>query len=132
MSLDCGYLADERAFVSLFVVEAEHAEPGTRMEVLWDESPDSTKPQVEPHQQRTLRAAVAPAPFVQFARGAVAPAAPTPDREEGREAAVDGRAATSWSGRRGVVVLRRMTYAERPRRAATTRHRAVGRRRAAA
>ncbi|TXR57034.1 aminomethyltransferase family protein [Quadrisphaera setariae] len=68
LSLDCGYLANERAFVSLAVVDAEHAEPGTRVEVLWGESPNSTKPQVEPHEQRTVRATVAPVPFVQFAR----------------------------------------------------------------
>ncbi|WP_109773776.1 aminomethyltransferase family protein [Quadrisphaera granulorum] len=68
VSLDCGYLANERAFVSLAVVDVAHAEPGTRVDVLWGESPNSTKPQVEPHEQRTVRATVAPAPFVQFAR----------------------------------------------------------------
>ncbi|MCA0145327.1 aminomethyl transferase family protein [Blastococcus sp. LR1] len=68
ISLDCGYLANERAMVSLAVVEAELAEPGTEVTVLWGEQPVSAKPAVEEHSQVEIRAVVAPVPFVDFAR----------------------------------------------------------------
>ena len=68
LSLDCGYLANERALVSLAVVEPELAEPGTEVTVLWGEHPVSAKPAVEEHRQVQIRATVAPVPFVDFAR----------------------------------------------------------------
>ncbi|GAA4414895.1 aminomethyltransferase family protein [Georgenia halophila] len=68
MSLDCGYLANEEAFVSLASIDVAHAEVGTEVTVLWGEEPNTTKPQVEPHVQVPVRARVAPAPFVDFAR----------------------------------------------------------------
>jgi hypothetical protein len=36
--------------------------------VLWGEQPNSAKPTVEEHRQVEIRATVAPAPFVDFAR----------------------------------------------------------------
>src|SRR5262249_44440488 len=51
ISHDCGYVANEEAFVSLASVEPGLAEPGTPVTVLWGESPLSAKPQVEPHTQ---------------------------------------------------------------------------------
>ena len=68
ISLDCGYLANERAMVSLATVENEFAEPGTEVVVVWGESPVSGKPPVEDHRQVEIRATVAPVPFVDFAR----------------------------------------------------------------
>ncbi len=68
ISHDCGYIANERAFVSLASVELQHARPGTELSVIWGEEPNSTKPQVEPHRQVEIRATVAPAPYVDFAR----------------------------------------------------------------
>jgi glycine cleavage system aminomethyltransferase T len=70
ISLDCGYLANERVMVSLATLENEHAEPGTEVTVVWGEHPVSAKPAVEEHRQVEIRATVAPAPFVDFARGA--------------------------------------------------------------
>lgn len=70
ISMDCGYLANERAFISLASLEEAAAEPGTEVEVVWGEDPNAAKPQVEPHRQVVLRAIVAEAPFVQFGRGA--------------------------------------------------------------
>lgn len=67
-SFDCGYIANEQSFVSLATLEAGTAGIGDEVTVLWGESPNSTKPQVEPHRQVEVRATVAPAPFVQFAR----------------------------------------------------------------
>ena len=68
ISLDCGYIANERKIVSLAVVDEEFAEPGTEVTVLWGENPNSSKPQVEPHEQTEIRAIVAPAPFNAHAR----------------------------------------------------------------
>jgi vanillate/3-O-methylgallate O-demethylase len=68
ISLDCGYLANERVMVSLAVLDAEHAEPGTEVTVVWGEDPVSAKPAVEEHRQVEIRATVAPVPFVDFAR----------------------------------------------------------------
>ena len=68
ISLDCGYLANERALVSLATVENEFAEPGTEVTVVWGEQPVSGKPAVEDHRQVEIRATVAPVPFVDFAR----------------------------------------------------------------
>ena len=68
LSLDCGYLANERVMVSLATVDAAAAEPGTEVTVVWGEQPNTAKPQVEEHVQREIRATVAPAPFVDFAR----------------------------------------------------------------
>ncbi|WP_169989048.1 aminomethyl transferase family protein [Microbispora sp. H10836] len=68
ISLDCGYIANERAMVSLATIAKEHAEPGTEVTVVWGEEPNSAKPQVEEHRTWMIRATVAPAPFVQFAR----------------------------------------------------------------
>ena len=68
ISLDCGYLVNERTMVSLATVAVEHAEPGTEVTVLWGERPNSRKPQVEEHELREIRATVAPVPFVRYAR----------------------------------------------------------------
>jgi glycine cleavage system aminomethyltransferase T len=68
ISHDCGYLANEEAFVSLASVDTAFAEPGTRLTVVWGEEPNSEKPQVEPHAQMEIRATVAPAPYAEFAR----------------------------------------------------------------
>ena len=63
ISLDCGYLANEREFVSLATVDTALARPGTEVTVVWGEHPVSAKPAVEPHVQVEIRAVVAPSPF---------------------------------------------------------------------
>ncbi|MFD7708507.1 aminomethyl transferase family protein [Streptomyces sp. NPDC059785] len=68
LSMDVGYIANERAMVSLATVDRAHSEPGTEVTVVWGESPNSGKPGVEKHRQVRIRATVAPAPYVQFAR----------------------------------------------------------------
>ncbi|HLM03783.1 MAG TPA: aminomethyl transferase family protein [Blastococcus sp.] len=68
ISLDCGYLANERVMVSLATLENEYAEPGTEVTVVWGEHPVSAKPAVEEHVQVEIRATVAPVPFESFAR----------------------------------------------------------------
>ncbi|MDA8033604.1 MAG: aminomethyl transferase family protein [Actinomycetota bacterium] len=68
ISLDCGYIYNEKAFVSLAAVETEHAATGAEVQVLWGERPNSSKPAIEPHVQVALRATVAPAPYDAYAR----------------------------------------------------------------
>ena len=70
MSLDLGYIANERAFVSLATVDTAVSAPGTEVTVLWGENPVSAKPAVEPHRQVEIRATVAPAPYVAEVRAA--------------------------------------------------------------
>jgi len=69
ISMDCGYLYNDKAMVSLATIDTALSEPGTEVVVVWGEDPNSTKPQVEPHTQIHIRATVAPAPYVQYARG---------------------------------------------------------------
>ena len=68
LSMDCGYMANEQIFASLATIDLDSAEVGTELTVVWGEEPNSQKPQVEKHRQVEIRATVAPAPFVQFAR----------------------------------------------------------------
>ncbi|MFW3168930.1 aminomethyl transferase family protein [Geodermatophilus sp. CPCC 206100] len=68
VSLDCGYVVNQREVLSLATIDAAHAEPGTRVTVLWGEEPNSAKPQVEEHRQVEIRATVAPVPYVQSVR----------------------------------------------------------------
>jgi len=68
ISHDAGYLTNEQAFVSLASIDADLTEPGTEVELIWGESPNSAKPAVEPHRQVTIRATVQPAPYSRFAR----------------------------------------------------------------
>jgi glycine cleavage system aminomethyltransferase T len=63
ISLDCGYLANEREMVSLATIDTALAEPGTEVTVVWGEKPVSAKPAVEDHVQVQIRAVVAPCPY---------------------------------------------------------------------
>ena len=63
ISLDCGYLANERQMVSLATLDTALAEPGTEVTVVWGERPVSAKPAVEEHEQVEIRAVVAPCPY---------------------------------------------------------------------
>jgi glycine cleavage system aminomethyltransferase T len=68
ISHDCGSITNDDAFVSLASVDNAFAKPGTELTVVWGEHPNSRKPAVEPHVQVEIRASVAPAPYVDFAR----------------------------------------------------------------
>lgn len=70
LSMDCGYLANERVVVSLAVVDESVAAPGSTVTVRWGEEPNSRKLQVEPHVQTEIRATVAPVPYGSHARTA--------------------------------------------------------------
>ena len=64
-----GYTVNEAKFLSVAVVDADQAEPGTQVQVTWGE-PDggSAKPAVERHRQTTVRAIVAPNPYARSAQ----------------------------------------------------------------
>ncbi|BCH27745.1 aminomethyltransferase family protein [Mesorhizobium sp. L-8-3] len=56
------YTANANHFISLAVVDVEHAKPGTEVTLLWGE-PDSRRNTVEKHAVREIKAKVAPAPY---------------------------------------------------------------------
>ena len=68
ISMDCGYMANEQVFASLATIDGAASVTGTEVTVMWGEEPNTRKPQVEPHRQVKIRATVAPAPYLQFAR----------------------------------------------------------------
>jgi glycine cleavage system aminomethyltransferase T len=88
ISMDCGYIHNDRAMVSLATIDLAHADVGTEVTVLWGEHPNSTKPQVEAHRQVGIRATVAPAPYATFAR----------ERYRAAVTGADGQRAAASSG----------------------------------
>lgn len=63
-----GYSANERAMLSLGVIDAAFAKPGTEVVLIWGEDKPSSKLQVEDHVQVKIRATVQSAPLVTKAR----------------------------------------------------------------
>jgi hypothetical protein len=64
-----GYSSNEGRMLSLAMMDAEHAEPGTPVSLLWGEAGGGTsKPTVEPHVQTEIRATVSPVPYSEVAR----------------------------------------------------------------
>jgi syringate O-demethylase len=60
--------------LTLAVVDAEHAEPGTEVTFVWGEEDGGTsKPTVEPHEQVEIGAVVSPVPYVEAVRRSYAP-----------------------------------------------------------
>ena len=71
-----GYSYNERAWVSLAMLDAAHSEVGTEVTLVWGESGGGTaKPTVERHAQAEIRATVQPAPISDTARIAYRPKA---------------------------------------------------------
>jgi vanillate/3-O-methylgallate O-demethylase len=74
LSTYTGYTYNERAIISLAVVDSEHGEPGTKLTLVWgEEGRGSSKPTVERHVQAEMRVTVAPAPISEVARVAYRP-----------------------------------------------------------
>jgi syringate O-demethylase len=64
-----GYSSNERAMLTLAVIDKRYAEPGTQVTLLWGEPGGGTrKPTVEPHVQFEIRATVSPVPYSRVAR----------------------------------------------------------------
>jgi syringate O-demethylase len=69
-----GYSSNEAKMLTLAVLDAAHAAPGTEVTLIWGEEGGGTsKPTVEPHVQREIRAVVSPVPYVEVVRKAYAP-----------------------------------------------------------
>ena len=74
LSTYTGYNYNERAMLSLAVVDVAYAEPGTEVTVVWGEAKGGTsKPTVERHVQAEIRATVQPAPISEVARTSYRP-----------------------------------------------------------
>ncbi len=74
LSTYTGYTYNERAMISLGVMDVEHAGPGEQVTLVWgEEGRGSSKPTVERHQQIEIRATVASAPYAEAARLAYRP-----------------------------------------------------------
>jgi syringate O-demethylase len=70
----CGYSGNEGKMLTLAVLDAAHAEPGTEVIFVWgEENGGSAKPTVEPHMQKYMRAIVSPVPYAEVARKGYAP-----------------------------------------------------------
>jgi len=68
------YSANEGKLLTLAILDAEHAEPGTEVTLVWGEEGGGTaKPTVEPHVQTEMRAVVAPVAIVGAVRSSYAP-----------------------------------------------------------
>jgi glycine cleavage system aminomethyltransferase T len=68
------YSANEGKLMTLAILEAEHAEPGTEVTLVWGEEGGGTaKPTVEEHVQTEIRAVVGPVPIVGAVRSSYAP-----------------------------------------------------------
>src|SRR6202167_6203736 len=66
LSTYTGYTYNERAMLSLGVVDAEYSEPGTQVTIVWgEEGRGSAKPTVERHAQVEIRATVASVPYAE-------------------------------------------------------------------
>jgi glycine cleavage system aminomethyltransferase T len=69
-----GYSANEGKMLTLAVLDAAYAEPGTEVTFVWgEEGGGSAKPTVEPHVQAEMRAVVGPVPYVEAVRRSYAP-----------------------------------------------------------
>lgn len=74
LSTYTGYTYNERAMLSLGIVDLAHSEPGTQVSVVWgEEGRGSSKPTVERHAQVEIRATVAAVPYAEVARVAYRP-----------------------------------------------------------
>ena len=69
-----GYSANEGKVLTLAVLDAEHAEPGTEVTLVWGEEDGGTaKPTVERHVQTEIRGIVSPVPYAEVVRRTYAP-----------------------------------------------------------
>jgi len=67
-----GYSYNERAMLSLAMIDPAHSKLGTELTLVWGEG-ESRRPPVEPHKQTEIRVRVAPVPYSEVARTAYRP-----------------------------------------------------------
>jgi glycine cleavage system aminomethyltransferase T len=76
LSTYTGYNFNERAMLSLAILDNDQSQPGTQVTLVWGEEDGGTaKPTVERHAQTEIRATVHPAPISEVARVAYRPKA---------------------------------------------------------
>jgi glycine cleavage system aminomethyltransferase T len=69
-----GYTSNEAKMLTLAVLDPAYAKPGTEVTLVWGEEGGGTsKPTVERHVQREIRALVSPVPYVEVVRQSYAP-----------------------------------------------------------
>jgi len=69
-----GYSANEGKMLTLAILDAQFAEPGNEVTLVWGEPDGGTrKPTVEPHVQTEIRAVVSPSPYTEVVRQGYAP-----------------------------------------------------------
>ncbi len=69
-----GYTYNERAMISLGVIDNQYSAAGTPLTLVWgEEGRGSPKPTVERHVQAEIGVTVAPVPFAEAARVAYRP-----------------------------------------------------------
>jgi len=69
LSTYTGYTYNERAVISLAIIDKQFAKIGSQLTVVWGEEGGGTaKPTVERHKQKEIRVTVAPAPIADVAR----------------------------------------------------------------
>ena len=69
-----GYSSNEAKMLTLAVLDPGYAKPGSEVALVWGEAGGGTsKPTVERHVQREIRAIVSPVPYVEVVRRAYAP-----------------------------------------------------------
>jgi vanillate/3-O-methylgallate O-demethylase len=74
LSTYTGYTYNERAMISLAMIDNGHSELGNELTLVWgEEGRGTSKPTVERHAQAEIRAKVAPAPLGEVARVAYRP-----------------------------------------------------------
>jgi glycine cleavage system aminomethyltransferase T len=74
LSTYTGYTYNERAMISLAMIDSEFSKPGNEVTLIWgEEGRGSSKPTVERHVQTEIRATVAAAPYAEVARVAYRP-----------------------------------------------------------
>ncbi|MFZ1988369.1 MAG: aminomethyl transferase family protein, partial [Alphaproteobacteria bacterium] len=70
-----GYSSNERKMLTLAILDEEYAKPGTEAVLVWgEENGGTTKPTVEKHAQKEIRAIVSPVPYVEVVRTSYADA----------------------------------------------------------
>jgi vanillate/3-O-methylgallate O-demethylase len=74
LSTYTGYTYNERAMISLGIIDNAYAEVGTKLTLIWgEEDGGTTKPTVERHRQAEIRVTVASVPYAEVARMAYRP-----------------------------------------------------------
>lgn len=68
VSTDKSYVYNQKAMLSLAMIDTEYAEPGTEVSITWGDPAQDDNRMVERHEMTEIRATVKPAPYIQDER----------------------------------------------------------------